>query len=79
MSDDEINKAFDTAMEETDSKPVMKQSMTDRSIEGIETTINNLISRRMQVETQIYELQDQHRHIVRSINAFRTALVTLQS
>ena len=76
--EDELEEALNASVSE-DRKPVVKQTMTDRSIEGIETTINNLIAKRMQIETQIYELQDQHRHVVRSLNAFRTALVTLQS
>ena len=76
--EDELEEALNASVNE-DRKPVVKQTMTDRSIEGIETTINNLIAKRMQIETQIYELQDQHRHVVRSLNAFRTALVTLQS
>ena len=76
--DDELEEALNTSVSE-DRKTVVKQTMTDRSIEGIETTINNLIAKRMQIETEIYNLQDQHRHIVRSLNAFRTALVTLQS
>jgi hypothetical protein len=76
--EDELDEALNTSVSE-DRKTVVKQTMTDRSIEGIETTINNLIAKRMQIETQIYDLQDQHRHVVRSLNAFRTALVTLQS
>ena len=76
--EDELDEALNTSVSE-DRKTPVKQTMTDRSIEGIETTINNLIAKRMQIETQIYELQDQHRHVVRSLNAFRTALVTLQS
>jgi cell division protein FtsB len=76
--EDELDEALNTSVSD-DHKTVVKQTMTDRSIEGIETTINNLIAKRMQIETEIYNLQDQHRHIVRSLNAFRTALVTLQS